>query len=135
MVGLNDGDHTTAAVCLDLDDDGDIDIATLSVSGPLRVFENTLGAGAHFLTVDLEGIAPNRAGIGARVVVRSGTHQQSMERRIDNTHTSGQSTRLHFGLPHAGPVDVAVQWTDGLVSERRGIAADQHHRLRHPLAQ
>lgn len=131
-VGVDDPDHLTATVCADLDDDGDVDIVTLAVDGPLRAYENTLGGGLHFIELDLEGVGANPQAIGARVIVRSGAHQQVAERRIDNTHTSGQSTRLHFGLPTAAPVTVEVRWPDGHLSEVRGLAADRHHRVEHP---
>jgi hypothetical protein len=131
-MGLDDPSHLTSAVCGDLDGDGDIDIVTLEVNGQLRAYENTLGAGQHYISLDLKDNSPNRQAIGARVVVRSGDHQQVAERRIDNTHTSGQSTRLHFGLPSDRPVDVAIRWPDGRESNVIGLRTDRHHRLAQP---
>ena len=131
-VALDDPARLTAAVCADFDGDGDIDIATLGGGGELRAYENTLGGGLHYVTFDLVGRGANTSAIGAWVEVRSGDSVQVRERRIDNTHTSGQSTRLHLGLPTGALVDVLVRWPDGSRTEHRHLAPDLHHRLQQP---
>lgn len=130
-LGLHDQSHTTSTVCTDFDGDGDIDIATMTVGGQLRGYENALFSGTY---VSLELVAPgrNHRAIGARVLLLSNGVEQTRECRIDNTHTSGQSIRLHFGVPGATNVDVQVSWPDGHTSQHLGLPTGRHHTLHHP---
>lgn len=132
MLGLDDAAHLTSAVCADFDGDGDVDIATQAVDGALRSYENTLFTARRFIAIDLVGSDRNRAAVGARVVVSAGDTSQVRERIIANTHTSGQSKRLHFGVGSADRADIVVRWPDGSRSEHRRLLTNRRHVLRQP---
>ena len=61
------------------------------------------------------------------------THGDRKQLRV-HTAASGFSSqagpRLHFGLGgHSGPVDLKITWPSGHVEERRGLAANETHRI------
>ncbi|MBK9778043.1 MAG: VCBS repeat-containing protein [bacterium] len=105
------GSYGTAAG--DLDGDGRVDIFVPRLGQPNVVMKNGLGAGNHWFKVQLNGIAPNRAAIGARVVLTTGGVSQS--RLVTTGSGSPTSLEQHFGLGAATTVDqVDIYWPSGL---------------------
>ncbi len=124
----------------DLDNDGDQDIY-LVVGGAYEAdhFRNALfenpGHGNHWITLKLEGVAANRAAIGARVKVAVSTPQG--ERAIYRTVRSGGSfgaspLRLEIGLGQASGIDsVEIAWPgSGARQVLHGLKMDRFYRVR-----
>jgi hypothetical protein len=93
----------------DYDNDGDVDVAAVSVGGPLVLLENA-GAAGRSLTVALEGSPP-----GAEVdVVLPGGRTLRRELQAGSSYLSSEDPRLHFGLGDAVAVrEVVVRWPGG----------------------
>ena len=84
----------------DLDGDGDLDIVVSNLRAPSQVFENRLCGGGHLL-VDLRqpGTANTHA-LGAGVVLSTaGGVELRREVRAQSGYLSGDTSRLHFGIP------------------------------------
>ncbi|MBY6069019.1 VCBS repeat-containing protein [Leisingera aquaemixtae] len=118
--GLEDYLMTAAATQFDMDGDGDLDLVTHPVNGPLMVFRNnTQNPGLAFRLQDLAG---NRAGIGARITLlgRDGSRQMR-EIQLGGGFMSFDAPRAHFGL---GAQDSAagalIRWPDGLETRLDG---------------
>jgi enediyne biosynthesis protein E4 len=106
------------AAFVDLDGDGDLDVAAPSSAGQsLRVFRNDAGAAANSLRIRLIGKGAgfsNVSAIGARVRVTAGGRTQTLEvgggQGLSNIQTD---FLLHFGLGESCEVDgVEVRWPD-----------------------
>ena len=111
QVGLGGIGPTYQAGWSDVDDDGDLDLATGGV-----LYKNDLNNANHYLKVRLQGDGDkiNRAAIGAQV--RAFVGNRIITRQV-NTGT-GQGNQndltLHFGLgSHSGPVELEVMWPGG----------------------
>ncbi|WP_299166357.1 FG-GAP-like repeat-containing protein [uncultured Tateyamaria sp.] len=118
--GLEDYLMTAAATTFDVDNDGDLDIVTHPVNGPLTVFRNnTQAPGVVVALQDLQG---NRDGIGALVTLTDDTGaSQSREIQLGGGFMSFDAPRVHFGLPQGRTATgMTVRWPDGSVSELDG---------------
>jgi len=112
-----------AAVIGDLDGDGDLDIVTGDLNGPIRILRND-GAGGSWLIVRLQDSSGcNPGGIGARIEVITPTARQ---RRwlIGGGFQSSAAPYVHFGLPTGTEtVSVEVSWPHGQVQRLDNVAA------------
>lgn len=129
-----DADHDgRCAVPLDMDGDGDQDLALWTLGG-LRMFENT-SAPKPFIRIGLVATRTHPAALGAVVTVRAGNRQwRDVVRIVDGFQTQIPSD-LHFGLGHlsdhsAGTgkdhlpvetVSVTVAWPSGQVQTWDGV--------------
>ncbi|MBX7236404.1 MAG: FG-GAP-like repeat-containing protein [Caldilineales bacterium] len=101
----------------DLDGDGDLDIVVNNLRSPAQLFENRLCGGASLL-VDLSwpGSANTHA-LGATVILKTSAGDFTRDVRSGSGYLSGDSPRLHFGLPAiARPQALEIHWPDGAVS-------------------
>ena len=110
---------------VDLDGDGDLDIVVSNLRAPSQVFENRL-CGGDGLLVDLRLPAtPNTHAVGARaVLITAGGVRQSRVVRAQSGYLSGDTSRLHFGIPAGDvPARLEINWPDGARSVVREPAA------------
>jgi hypothetical protein len=119
---------SAAAAVADYVGDGDLDIAEAYMATMLfRLLRNDTPAG-HWLTVKLDGRAPNVDGTGAMVSIEADGAR--LDRRyVVRAHGSvGKSwARAHFGLGDRATVDaIEVRWLSGTVQRVEGpISADR----------
>jgi hypothetical protein len=111
----------------DVDNDGDVDVLVTNNDGPARLLLNVSRPGASWLLAQLEGVADNRQGLGARVGLTTKDGVTLWRRaHTDGSYMSASDPRVHFGLGgRAGAVTVVVEWPRGLREEWRGLRANQ----------
>jgi hypothetical protein len=115
----------------DLDGDGDLDLVMTTMDGPLRVLVNEGLRVNHSVTVRLEGRAPNREALGARVEVVAGGKTLVDQVRRDGSLLAASDCALHFGLGRASRVDrLTVRWPDGKTDVFSGLPADSLVRVK-----
>jgi hypothetical protein len=124
----------------DIDNDGDQDIYHV-VGGAVEgdhfrnaLFENP-GHGHHWIALQLDGMASNRPGIGARikVVVRTPDGERAIYRTVGSGGSFGASPlRQEIGLGDATAIErVDILWpSGGQLRIRPGPAMDRHYRVR-----
>ena len=103
--------------------------------GP-TLFDNTFGPIYHnagnsnnYLRVELVGSESNRAGIGARIIAKSGTLRQTRE-LLGGQGLVQHEPVAHFGLGARTKVDTLwVRWPSGHVDVLVDIPADQQVRI------
>ena len=103
--GLNDPAGGRGAVVVDMDNDGDLDIAVNNLDAPAKLFENQLCTGDRSLTVELRwpGTGNLRA-LGATVVVLDDGDQQHRHMTSSRGYLSGAAPVVHFGTGDAEDV-------------------------------
>jgi hypothetical protein len=105
------------AVFGDLDGDGDVDMITADLNGPLRVLRNDVPAGGRWLIVRLRDGRPgvgNHRGLGSRIELRGRDRVQRRWLASGGGFQSSSAPEAHFAVAaDAGPWTLRVTWPDG----------------------
>ena len=111
--GLEDYLMTAAATAFDWDHDGDLDMITHPVNGPMVAFINNAQNG-NSIAFEMRDHVGNRFGIGARVSVTASGRTQWRELQLGGGFMSFDAPVAHFGLGDAEQVEgVRINWADG----------------------
>jgi hypothetical protein len=98
----------------DVNNDGKVDILILNVGQPPTLLINRTPTTGHAALFQLVGTKSNRAGIGARISVTTGSVTQFNEVRSGSSYLSQNDLRLHFGFGKDTTIDqVEVAWPSG----------------------
>src|SRR5256714_2602682 len=121
---------TRAAVAVDLDNDGDVDIVTNEFNGKPQLLVSDLAQRhrVRFLKIHLQGTRTNRDGLGAIVTVALPRGRQITKVADGKSGYLSQSDLpLYFGLAGAeGAAQIRVRWPSGRVQQIAGpIAPNQ----------
>ena len=112
----------------DYDNDGDLDVAINTISGPVVLLDND-GVHGNWLQVSFDGFYP---GVVATVELPDG-RQLVRELSVGSSYLASEDPRLHFGL---GLHDVAprltVRWPDGSQLRLNDVPANQQLVVLHP---
>lgn len=137
--GIISTKHGRGVVCFDSDNDGDTDLFVLGVGvEPFEFYQNNMLAtsanqATNFLTVNLQGLAPNTQAAGARIMVRTQSAEQMREIQIGSNFISQNPVQQVFGLGQDSVVsEVLVKWPNGRSSSILNVAANQHITVSHP---
>ena len=129
-VGLDHAIDGLSVVELDLENDGDLDIAITAANDRFSLWRNDLdGAATGWLQVvldtsDAAGLAPH--GYGSRVTVEA--DGQTQVRALDGcaNYLSSSPHQVHFGLADADAVDrLTVRWADGTETVLEDVEPNQ----------
>lgn len=103
----------------DLDNDGDIDIAVSNRGGVPYIIRNDGGNANRWLGLELRGVASNRDGIGAKIVLtRRDNSQQHGYATTAGSYLSSHDRRVLFGLGKESAIKkITVHWPDGQSQE------------------
>ncbi len=108
----------------DLDGDGDLDLATSQVLGPLRLYRNDVPRAGHWLLVRAR--TGKRDALGADVRVTAGGRTLRRLCLAAFSYVSSSDPRAHFGLADAARFDsIEVLWPSGRKERFEGGAADR----------
>ena len=112
------------AAHLDFDGDGDSDIVVSTSGGPARLLRNDTTGGGQGLRVRLEGKAPNRDALGARLTLTLDPARRLwLERRAASSYLSQSEAVLSFGLGATQPQRLEIAWPDGKHETIEGLKA------------
>jgi len=137
--GFGEKSFSNAAVYVDLDNDGDLDIVVNNATEESFIYRNKtkeLNEGSHYLQIKLTGAPQNIGGIGAIVKIQTAAGEQIIDANPARGFLSTSTSILHFGLGTADQVQsLHIQWPDGKGQVLQNIAADQRITLKYQDAQ
>jgi hypothetical protein len=111
----------------DLDNDGDIEIITNNLDDFASIYENKSSNTNNYITINFDGKAKNKFGLGNRVYVTTDNKTQMQELTLTRGFQSSVSTRLHFGLNSSKKINtLKVFWADGKTQTINNVKANQH---------
>jgi hypothetical protein len=126
---------TESAISADYDADGFVDVFVTNglnlvpqrTGGQVQLFRNR-GNGNHWLELDLQGVASNRDGVGAKVYVTAGGVVQYREQNGGYHRWSQNYSRIHVGLAGNTAADIEIQWPSGRLDSYTAVAANAIYR-------
>jgi hypothetical protein len=110
----------------DFDNDGAVDVLVFNMNEPPSLLRNQYAGGNHWIALKLEGVASNRAAIGATVRVTAAGRTQAAAVLSQTSYYSHDDLRLHFGLGSARAADaIEIRWPSGKVQTLRDVRGDR----------
>ena len=137
--GLEDYLITAAATQVDLDNDGDLDIISVTVNGPVMAFINNSQSG-NSIGFEFRDHAGNHFGIGNRIEIFYGVNaerRQVREIQLGGGFMSFDSPNAHFGLGSYEQIShIVIHWSNGGMSRLDGpFPIGMNYEIeRHPLS-
>jgi hypothetical protein len=120
-------------VQLDLDHDGDLDLAVSHVNQPAAVLENRLAAPGQWCQLDLVGRTSNRDAIGARLVFKTNAKRYLRTIVGGGSYLSQSPYTVHCAFPENEKLEqVEITWPNGKQQVLANIALGQTHTILEP---
>lgn len=105
----------------DLDNDGDLDLILVPATGIIKFFRNDGGNKNNAEILNLQGRVSNKSGIGAKIVMRSGSLSQQLESYSASPMPA--PSQIHFGLGKREKSDsIRILWSSGIVQSETDFA-------------
>ena len=111
----------------DFDRDGRVDAVVTRLNEPPVVLRNLMGAGNHWIALNLIGGRSNRDAIGARVTIRSGGVTQVNHVTTSTGYASSSELAVRFGLGrNIRAESIEIEWPSGARQALANVPADQY---------
>jgi hypothetical protein len=116
--GIDELSISNGAAYADLDNDGDLDLVTNNINGEAFIMQNDVeqkddkGNNLNYLTVQLNGDAMNKDGIGTKLFAYSKGLVQMLEQYPVRGYLSTVDNRLHFGFANNSIDSLKIVWQD-----------------------
>ncbi len=137
-VGFQHNGQGRGMARIDIENDGDLDIAIFENNGQFRLFKNefieqSTGTDSNWIKVELDTsnrdtLAPD--GIGAMVKIITTHNKQStthlLPMHCGSNHCSASPIEVHTGVAQATMIDaIRIEWPDGTFTTQMNIPANQ----------
>jgi hypothetical protein len=138
-VVVNDGAIGNGCAWGDYNGDGFLDLFVSNLNDQNNLLYRNSGNDNNWLTVRCVGQLSNRAGVGAKVRLKSTVNGQSRWQMREISGGSGYGSQsapyAYFGLGATNHVELLrIEWPSGIVQEMRDVAARQFLTLVEPEA-
>lgn len=119
------------AIFGDYDNDGDTDILVINIADTPDLLRNDTPTTYRWLAIELIGKVSNRDGIGAKVMLQSGSTRLLREVKSGASYLSQNAHQLLIGLGTVDEVDqLIVQWQSGIQDKIKSVRCNQRLTIR-----
>ncbi|MFT4568551.1 MAG: hypothetical protein ACI9FN_003520 [Saprospiraceae bacterium] len=127
---------STAAITVDLDNDGDLDIVTSNINSPASIYLNDINDDGSKCVISLKGTGDNPSGIGTKLRAVIGNTTIYYEHYINQGFMSSAIGDIVLGLGAQNEIDsLIVTWPGGrektLVGIQGGETIEVHQKNAH----
>lgn len=128
--GFNQKTYSHGTAYADFDNDGDLDLVINNINDPASIYKNltnnTTFKDNNYLSIELEGKAPNTFGLGAKIIARTPQGRLLKEVTATRGFQSAVDTRIHIGLGKATSLEeLTIVWSDGTFQTLKNITSNQ----------
>ena len=125
--------NSNGVATADFDNDGDLDFVTnnMGSNASLYISQAANGAGGNHIKLQLKGTGKNPAAIGAKVAVKTASHNQWQELYTTRGYLSSVDPALVFGLGKDTHPIVTVTWPDGKETTYDNLVINESHVLQY----
>jgi len=128
--GLDVTLSSRGAAGVDLDNDGDLDLAISNQDAAPTLLATTADPSHHWIALDLGSGPGGAAAVGATVTLRTGSEVRVRAVLSGGSYASQNDLRVSAGLGEAASVDeIAVRWPNGRRQRLLDLPADRYYRL------
>jgi hypothetical protein len=115
--GLEEPSYSSGAICVDLDNDGDLEFVVNNINQKAFIYENRLNTKdlvtGPYLEIKFRGLSPNLSGIGARVTIFHNGKMQYYENNPVRGYLSMAEPEALFGIGNEKKIDsIRIEWHD-----------------------
>lgn len=120
-----------ATAIADLDNDGDLDIVTNNINDPATLYINKTNKSSNYLKLKFNYHAPNKWGIGTKVLSYLNGELQYKELYTARGFQSSSEPVIHFGYKNARQIDsLRIIWPDRTTQLIEKVATNQSLEIR-----
>jgi hypothetical protein len=130
--GFTQPSFSNGAAYGDLDNDGDLDLIVNNVNMPCFVYKNNSREinGNHFISFQLEGKAPNKFAVGAKIELLTDSGTLLRELMPSRGFQSSIDYKIIFGLGNKKVNDVIITWPDRSELHLKNPTIDKNYFIR-----
>lgn len=111
----------------DFNRDGRMDMVSNHLDQPIAILRND-SESAHWIQLELVGVASDRTAIGARVVVRAAGQDWTAWQTGGDGYMCANEHLIHVGIGEAATIDsLEIHWPSGTTQRFESIGADQRY--------
>ena len=115
----------------DLWNEGRMSAVISNMNAAPSLLVNQIRTPNHWIAIRTVGTKSNRDGIGARILVKTGSRILVDEVRSGSSYISSSDMRVHFGVGTATKIEwVEIRWPSGLVEHFADLPVDAIHALK-----
>ena len=130
---LNETGAYRTALFADLDQDGDVDLVTTELGGPVNIVRNNQ-SGGNWLSIQLQddrAETQNHRGLGSSVKL---IYKDASQLRwiFTGGYQASNAPIAHFGLlpENLSKVSAQISWPDGYTQQVDGLITKTHHTIK-----
>ncbi len=126
--GLDQPSYSNGGVYVDLDNDGDLDLAINNIDDNAFIYRNNSEkkAAYHYLTIKFKGSASNPFGIGSSVTIEMPHSNLTYEHYTHKGYKSTVDSKAHFGLGKDSLIkQLVITWPDKKQQIIKNVKANQ----------